>query len=61
MSSPRTTDASLISYQLEEAMGHLKRAQNIMLELEVINYKVLGDFTRIRDFLREEISIEKEG
>lgn len=59
MSNAQSIDTSSITYELMKARNLLKQAEKILLELEVVNYKVLGDFQRIKEFLREEIKTEE--
>lgn len=60
MSSIHSLSSNYIADNLEQALEHLKKAKNIMIDTEAVNYKILADFHVIMEFLREEISIEKE-
>lgn len=57
MSNPIPAYTSIVD-QLGEALQHLRRAQDILVDIDSINYKVLGDFNSIREFVKEEIAYE---
>lgn len=60
MSDSQSASTSAIAYQLVKAATYIKKAKNLLNELEKLNYKVLGDFYAIEQFIRDEVEKENE-